>query len=485
MLTLGLVFFTGLRELVFPRDVLGTATVEQIETALRNRSPPLTTTQIDQFLQSLRRLRGDPSFERAVEEARKGNTRVAEGIWRHIYEDREKTRGIAQKEQAEAARNLAASAVTNNVAEGLAWYRKAVALDPDDMAAHVGLGQAAMQGGTLHEADQAFRRYIDLARLARNEAKLSEGLIWVGDVQVAQGDLAGALKSYRDSLAIMERLAKSDPGNAGWQRDLSVSFDKVGNVQVAQGDLAGALKSYRDSLAISERLAKSDPGNAGWQRDLSVSFDKVGDVQVAQGDLAGALKSYRDSLAIMERLAKSDPGNAGWQRDLSVSFDKVGDVQVAQGDLAGALKSYRDSLAIMERLAKSDPGNAGWQRDLSVSFNNVGDVQVAQGDLAGALKSYRDSLAIIERLAKSDPGNAGWQRDLSVSFEQGRQRAGRAGRPCGRAEILPRQPRHHGAPGEVRPRHRPRPDQGVDAADRAVAQRTAERLERQSAGAGE
>ena len=96
-----------------------------------------------------------------------------------------------------------------------------------------------------------------------------------------------------------------------------MSYDKVGDVQVAQGDLAGALTSYRDSLAIRDRLAKSDPGNAGWQRDLSVSYEKVGDVQVAQGDLAGALTSYRDSLAIRDRLAKSDPGNAGWQRDLA------------------------------------------------------------------------------------------------------------------------------------------------------------------------
>ena len=39
---------------------------------------------------------------------------------------------------------------------------------------------------------------------------------------------------------------------------------------VAQGNLPEALKSYRDSLAIAERLAQSDPGNAGWQRDLSV-----------------------------------------------------------------------------------------------------------------------------------------------------------------------------------------------------------------------
>ena len=136
-------------------------------------------------------------------------------------------------------------------------------------------------------------------------------------------------------------------------------------MQSAQGDLAGALKSYRDSLGIREKLAKQDPGNAGWQRDLSVSYDRVGDVQRAQGDLAGALKSYRDSLGIREKLAKQDPGNAGWQRDLSLSYQRVGDVQSAQGDLAGALKSYRDSLGIREKLAKQDPGNARWQGDLA------------------------------------------------------------------------------------------------------------------------
>ena len=108
---------------------------------------------------------------------------------------------------------------------------------------------------------------------------------------------------------------------------------------VAQGNLPEALKSYRDSLAIADRLAKSDPGNAGWQRDLSVSYNKIGDVLVAQGNLPAALKSYRDALAIFDRLAKADPGNAGWQRDLSVSYDKIGDVLVAQGNLPEALKA--------------------------------------------------------------------------------------------------------------------------------------------------
>ncbi len=75
-------------------------------------------------------------------------------------------------------------------------------------------------------------------------------------------------------------------------RSLGVAMTRSATCRSTQGDLAGALKSYSDSLAIRDRLAKSDPGNAGWQRDLSVSYNKVGDVQVAQGDLPEALKSF-------------------------------------------------------------------------------------------------------------------------------------------------------------------------------------------------
>jgi Flp pilus assembly protein TadD len=60
------------------------------------------------------------------------------------------------------------------------------------------------------------------------------------------------------------QLAKADPGNAGWQRDLAVAYSKVGDVQVAQGNLPDALKLFRDSLVISQRLAIADPNAMGW-----------------------------------------------------------------------------------------------------------------------------------------------------------------------------------------------------------------------------
>ena len=97
--------------------------------------------------------------------------------------------------------------------------------------------------------------------------------------------------------------------------------------QVAQGDLAAALTSYQTALAIRDRLAEADPGNAEWQHDLSLSHERIGDVRRAQGDLAAALTSYQTAHAIRDRLAKADPGNAGWQRDLAVSHIKIGEVQ--------------------------------------------------------------------------------------------------------------------------------------------------------------
>ena len=95
---------------------------------------------------------------------------------------------------------------------------------------------------------------------------------------------------------------------------------------------------------ISIRLAEQDPSNSGWQRDLSVSYEKVGDVLVVQGNLQEALDAYQQSLKIAKPLAEQDPSNAEWQRNLSVSYEKVGDVLVARSKLQEALDAYQQSI---------------------------------------------------------------------------------------------------------------------------------------------
>src|SRR5262245_6203076 len=106
------------------------------------------------------------------------------------------------------------------------------------------------------------------------------------------------------------------------------------------------LIATRDQL---QRLAAQDPGNAEWQRDLSVSRDKVGDVLVAQGNGAGALAAYRASLGIRERLAAQDPGNAAWQRDLVVSCFQL----ARASDEADAFPYWRRCHATLRAMVRS------------------------------------------------------------------------------------------------------------------------------------
>jgi tetratricopeptide (TPR) repeat protein len=114
-------------------------------------------------------------------------------------------------------------------------------------------------------------------------------------------------------------------------------------VQTARGKLDAALKAYGDSLAIREKLAAQDPSNAGWQRDLSISFNKIGDVQTARGKLDAALKTYQDSLAIREKLAAQDLSNAEWQRDVWVSMWRLAQME-------GSGVSWTEVLARMEAM---------------------------------------------------------------------------------------------------------------------------------------
>jgi hypothetical protein len=77
---------------------------------------------------------------------------------------------------------------------------------------------------------------------------------------------------------------------------LSISHMKVGIVMEHQGNLGGALASFRSAGAIQRRLTGSDDSNAERQRDLITVESKIGDIAMAQGDLTAAETAYRAAL---------------------------------------------------------------------------------------------------------------------------------------------------------------------------------------------
>ena len=106
---------------------------------------------------------------------------------------------------------------------------------------------------------KAYERLDDLHTLQTWDA------IYLSRLYARSGNLNSAAAVARE--ALREAGGKVD-------RDRMVLLNQLGDVQQAQGDLEAALESYRSGMAIAEKLAESDPSNAGWQRDLSVSHER-------------------------------------------------------------------------------------------------------------------------------------------------------------------------------------------------------------------
>jgi hypothetical protein len=94
-------------------------------------------------------------------------------------------------------------------------------------------------------------------------------------------------------------------------------------VETAQGDLTAALISYQASLAIRDRLAKTDPGNAGWQRDLAVSYEHLAYAYLKADQPMKAADTLAAGRAIVAQLVAQFPDWPQWQQDLAWFDQKI------------------------------------------------------------------------------------------------------------------------------------------------------------------
>lgn len=68
------------------------------------------------------------------------------------------------------------------------------------------------------------------------------------------GDGPGAAAIWCALLIQLRDLAASDPSNAGWQRDLSVSYDRIGVMHIWQGETNQAVAERSLSLDKEAQL---------------------------------------------------------------------------------------------------------------------------------------------------------------------------------------------------------------------------------------
>ena len=221
-------------------------------------------------------------------------------------------------------------------------------------------------------------------------------------------------------LEYLERLEREAADDVSLQVELAEAYERIaavqGGVGVANlGDLEGALRSQRRTLALRQAILRALPDEREAELALARTHSTLGDLLGEAGDAEGRQREYDAALAIRNAAADRAPDDLAVRRAVASSLWDTSQLRVDDGDLEAGLVGFERTLVEYRAIAATPGATDGDRRNLALAAKKVGAVRSVSGDLEGALASLETALAIVrERLAES-PGRT--ETMLDVSFD--------------------------------------------------------------------
>lgn len=210
-------------------------------------------------------------------------------------------------------------------------------------------------------------RWQELARIKQERYEAAISLNSHGERQMAAGDLAGAIASFREAL--------SYHGDNAIRRNLAF----------AEGLQAARNRDYATALAKFRRAISIDQANAGPVRvamlRASEQANADGIKRYYAGDYVGALRLFKAALALT-------PGVPEVLSNIAVT-----EAQIAadKGSFQKAAKQLDDA----ERRFPQTPRIVEARQTIGKKAIAAADEAVARGDRKGAHRGYRDVVAVM------------------------------------------------------------------------------------------
>ncbi|MCE3607688.1 PEP-CTERM system TPR-repeat protein PrsT [Massilia sp. P8910] len=338
----------------------------------------------------------------------------------------------------------------NDLANARASFDKALALKADYFPAAANLAQLALREkkpelakqqlvGFLEKDKKNVEAYYALTKLALAQGHNEEANQWLEKASSENPEAIGpartlgahylAIGQKQKALTLARKFQVANPKNL----DL---LDLLGQAQIANDDLAGALDTYGKLAGAAPKSAMAhfrlatvhaqmkNPSAAAddLKKALALQPDLV-DAQVAQAELAARAGKLDDALGIARLIQKQRPKEA-------LGYQMEGNLTMAQGKAAQALASFEKAFALapssanliklhaaMRASGKAREADARLAKALAEHPNDPTLVlYVAENDLAG--KRYKAAIAGLEAVLKDAPAHVAALNNLAWAYQQ-------------------------------------------------------------------
>jgi tetratricopeptide (TPR) repeat protein len=263
--------------------------------------------------------------------------------------------------------------------EAIAQYTEALRLDPDNIAAHTNLGAALTAQG---KAEEGLAQYAEVVRLEPDSAPAHYNF---AVVLGRQGRFEQAVAELRETLRL-------DPNHATAHNDLGMALAR-------QGRLDEAEEQHRAAVALQPKSPSA--------------HYNLGAVLARQGKVADAVPEFREAIRL-------DPDHAA-------AHGALADILAKQGMLAEAIAEYREVVRI--------------QPDSEPAHYRLAGALVAQGKLDEAVAEYTEAIrldpadadahfglgTVLQKQGKVDEALAEYDRAVALRAGQGNAATGSVG----------------------------------------------------------
>ena len=186
--------------------------------------------------------------------------------------------------------------------EAIRWYRKTLAIQPEDPAALSNIGSALHSTGKLDEAAACYQKAIAI------KPDFAEAYSNLGNTFKEQGKLDEAVTNYQKAISI--------------KPDYTEAHSNLGNALQEQGKLDEAVTSCQKAISINP--------------DYAEAYSNLGNALQRQKKLDEAVASYQKAISIK-------PDYAAAHSNLGSYYEKINKVELAEEHIKKSIKIFPDN----------------------------------------------------------------------------------------------------------------------------------------------
>jgi serine/threonine protein kinase/tetratricopeptide (TPR) repeat protein len=258
-----------------------------------------------------------------------------------------------------------------------------------------------------------------------------------GDYTASENDHAGALRSYRHALELLQADLAINPSSKDTREGLFKTYYSLSELEWTMGDGLAALSFATQALATVKLLAAADPENKSRQFLAMVAeVDYANKLFRIRGDVAAGRHAMTAEAAHLEALLSADPKNQRIGRTLSVLYSKLTELLLYEHNYGEALTAAQSARRALKPFLAATPEDTDLRVQEAAAEHNAAAALMGLGQLPEAERTEESALDMARSLAASDPKIAQYQGFVGMGLTRLADIALRQGQPTRAIALL-------------------------------------------------